>query len=40
MKKRENQVAMREFLKNQIKSQKQLEIESKIENRKKEFELM
>jgi len=31
---------MREFLTNQIKSKAQLEIEAKIENRKKEFELM
>lgn len=31
---------MREYLNNQVKSKKQLEIEAKIENRKREFELM
>ena len=39
LKKRENQMAMREILKYQIKSKKQLEIEGKIENRKRELEL-
>ena len=39
LKKRENQAAMREMLTYQIKSKKQVEIENKIENRKRELEL-